>query len=1076
MATQIRKEQAVVDLVINGRAAEKSIKDIQKATFETEKLLRNMSQAANPAEYAKLRKELLLLKNVQNDYNMSLKVGETSWQKFKSNIGQIALGTVGGNAFTALGVAAAAVIPKAIQKVTDLADAISNVQKTTRLAKDDVEDLFNEFKDIDTRSTSAELRDLAAMAGKLGEDTKEGVRGFVEGADIINVALKEDLGGSAEEAINRVGKLISIFDLKRQFGIEDSFIKVGSVINELGGNSAASEEYIVNFTTRLAGIAPAAKISIAEVMGLAAVMDEQGQSTELAATNIGKMLISLGKDIPYFAKVAGMSVKEFTTLLNTNANEALLRVVERAKQSEGGLGNLAKTFKTLGIEGSEGAAVIGALANNLDRVRAQQAVANREFENGTSILNEYNIKNNNSAAIWEKVTRKVGGFISGAFKPLGEAIISISGRLFGVVTEFDKLSEKLQTQKDKVNGLEKSLVPLLNKYDSLVLQAAQGKDVHNELNKVVQQVADIMPTAVTGWDKYGNAIDINNAKARHAIEDHKAMMEYLNKESIDELEKKRLESAAAIANIKKELNTKTIKRSYGINAYGQEITAEVEKTDKDLEKLRKDLNSLNEKHVKINRTINQLAGFDKYYTGKPKGEAPNRPTLPAAIGGTFEGDGASKKDKPANSAAEKAAREEADRIERLTAEIKKLREESLIDAADKSQKELLIIKFKYDKLREMAKGDKKFLDELNELQAAEEANYQAEQLQKANEAYAVRIQKEKENAEKLAEAKRSALEAVDMFVQNEEQRELAALDNRFLKLIAQTEEAQLTAEQTLPLWEAYWASREALEASFYERSQKKADEARLKELHQTQELTNNIGDIFSGLLEMSASNEVEYAEFKKIATLVQIATDTASGISSAIASGAKVGITPFEKAIAITGGIAVVLTNMVKAKNAIKQADKLQKPNIERVPRRATGGPTDIVSLYTNNTSRPQGYVRQATMFSGLSNRSYIAGEAGQEYIFSNAMLQNPIMANFAALSETLRTSGYDFTKRPDLAPKPQSESSELLELRGLVGVLIAETRRSTAAVEAFAAKPWSVSKLEETTELRDHIKKQASA
>ncbi len=254
---------------------------------------------------------------------------------------------------------------------------------------------------------------MPTQAGKLGEDTlPEGVQGFVRGADLINVALGEDLGGNAEEAINKVGKLIEIFDIKEQFGIEEGFKKVGSVINELGGNSAASEEYIVNFTTRLAGIAPAAKISIAEVMGLAAVMDEQGQSTELAATNIGKMLVSMGKDIPYFAKVAGMSVKDFTLLLNTNANEALLKVVERSKQSAGGFGQSGQTLYHPGRRRQRPLIVFRRWPTTSTRVREQQAIANIEFENGTSILNEYNEKNNNTAAIMDKIGRRIAGFLT----------------------------------------------------------------------------------------------------------------------------------------------------------------------------------------------------------------------------------------------------------------------------------------------------------------------------------------------------------------------------------------------------------------------------------------------------------------------------------------------------------------------------------------------------------------------------------------------------------------------------------------------------------------------------------------
>lgn len=63
--------------------------------------------------------------------------------------------------------------------------------------------------------------------------------------------MSEDLGGNAEEALNEVGKLVDIFNIKQKFGIEDAMIRVGSTVNELGAASTANEGYIVDFTKRL---------------------------------------------------------------------------------------------------------------------------------------------------------------------------------------------------------------------------------------------------------------------------------------------------------------------------------------------------------------------------------------------------------------------------------------------------------------------------------------------------------------------------------------------------------------------------------------------------------------------------------------------------------------------------------------------------------------------------------------------------------------------------------------------------------------------------------------------------------
>lgn len=147
-------------------------------------------------------------------------------------------------------------IKSAINKYVEFTDVIADVQKTTNLAKEEVIELNEELKKYDTRSAQDELMGLARIGGKLGIEGRDNILGFVRAADKINVALKEDLGGDTEEAIRQVGKIVDIFKVNDQFGIEAGMLKVGSVINELGMASTANEGYIVEFTKRVAGIAP----------------------------------------------------------------------------------------------------------------------------------------------------------------------------------------------------------------------------------------------------------------------------------------------------------------------------------------------------------------------------------------------------------------------------------------------------------------------------------------------------------------------------------------------------------------------------------------------------------------------------------------------------------------------------------------------------------------------------------------------------------------------------------------------------------------------------------------------------
>ena len=214
--------------------------------------------------------------------------------------------------------------------------------------------------------------------------------------------MGEDLGGDAEDAIREIGKLVDIFNLEGQYGLEQSMLKTGSAINSLGMASTANEGYIVNFTKRIAGIAPNADISIDKVLGLAATLDKYGQMSETAATAVGQTITGMYKRTEDFARVARMSFSEFKELLERDANEAFLRVLEGMNRGGEGMTTVVKALDSLNLQGQRASTVLGSLAKHSDELRNQQLLANQAFDEGTSIIDEFNTKNNTATAQAEK--------------------------------------------------------------------------------------------------------------------------------------------------------------------------------------------------------------------------------------------------------------------------------------------------------------------------------------------------------------------------------------------------------------------------------------------------------------------------------------------------------------------------------------------------------------------------------------------------------------------------------------------------------------------------------------------------
>ena len=155
--------------------------------------------------------------------------------------------------------------------------------------------------------------------------------GFVRAADKINVAL-DDLG---EGATLTLSKLTGIFGDEKRLGTEKALLSVGSVINELSQNCAASAPYLAEFASRMGGVGAQAGMSIQQIMGFAAVLDSNEQKVEASSTALSQVLVRMMQEPAKYAKVAGLDVEEFTEKLKEDANGALLMFLETLQKAGG---------------------------------------------------------------------------------------------------------------------------------------------------------------------------------------------------------------------------------------------------------------------------------------------------------------------------------------------------------------------------------------------------------------------------------------------------------------------------------------------------------------------------------------------------------------------------------------------------------------------------------------------------------------------------------------------------------------------------------------------------------------------
>ena len=299
-------------------------------------------------------------------------------------------------------------LQQAWQENIRYSDSLTDIQKTTQLTAESVKALATELKFLDTRTSIDGLNQLAYSAGKLGVKGVADVMGFTRAADQINIALGEQLG-QGSEAVEQIYKMVNVMGDVQEFGLEKALLKVGSSINHLTMNTAASAQPMVNFARRLAGVAKQAGMSSADLMGWAASVNSLGQNVELSATSLSKLMVQLSSNSKVVAAALGMTQEEteaFRYDIDTgHISEALLTVMQKANEA-GGLSHLSTIIKDLsGSDGQRVVQTLSTLASNYEQVAHMVRMSNDAFEEGVSVTNEYNLKNQNAAALWEKLQK-----------------------------------------------------------------------------------------------------------------------------------------------------------------------------------------------------------------------------------------------------------------------------------------------------------------------------------------------------------------------------------------------------------------------------------------------------------------------------------------------------------------------------------------------------------------------------------------------------------------------------------------------------------------------------------------------
>ena len=389
--------------------------------------------AAWDAHVAKIKAVKAELQRV----NATMQTQKSLWSRFNNWLNNCQTAILGlGAAITGLVMAGR----KAVNAFAEMDEQLANTRKYTGLSVEATKELNEIFKKMDTRTPREKLNELAQEAGRLGKNTLESVQGYVEAADIINVALV-DLGSGATQTI---AKLTNIFGVEELLGTKEAMLAVGSTVNVLSQNCTASKPYLVEFAQRMAGIGSQAGLTIPQILAFGAVLDANGQKVEMSATAIQKVIMNLANKNKEFAATLGLDAKKLNETLKHSAKDGLLMFLEALQKMGQDVGfenatmTLAPAFKEMGLDAARVSQVLSTLAMHLDEVKWQMGEADKAFTEASSATHEYEIFNNTAQAAIDKARKRVGELaieLGEKLYPLMKHIYTSSGIFLRVLNQ-----------------------------------------------------------------------------------------------------------------------------------------------------------------------------------------------------------------------------------------------------------------------------------------------------------------------------------------------------------------------------------------------------------------------------------------------------------------------------------------------------------------------------------------------------------------------------------------------------------------------------------------------------------------
>lgn len=576
------QEEADKTLAEGGEISQKNYRALQREIINTENKLKKLKLECSNWTQAGRRIEEIGTK-IQSVGNRVDSLGNKLTKMFTTSV--VGIGTV------------------AVKSAMDFETAFTGVEKTVDGTKEQMEQLKQGIKDLtkEVPSTATEISAVAEAAGQLGIQT-DNILDFSKA--MIDLGNSTNL--TAEDAATQLARFANIMQMPQK-----DFGKLGSSIVDLGNNFATTEAEIVSMAMRLAGAGKQVGFSEGQVMGLATALSSVGVEAEMGGSAISKamvkmqnavemggnklnpvlqktgftlrelelmsandskefkalsqsigmtstevkQLITAGTNLEDFAKISGMSAKQFQKAWKEDASGALTSFIKGLGDAETKGESAITMLSEMGLtevrlrDSLLRAANAGTLLN--DAIET----GTKAFEDNTALTKEANKRYATLESRFKTTLNKTNNLAINFGKKLTPSINKLLDKADKFIDKLDSLSEEETENVVKIGLMVAStgpLIKIIGKVISVTGSATKGIGIFSQAIGVLKTGAESSDKAVNTLAKGIGALTSPAGLATLAITATAGAFAYLYTKQT-ESQKKAQEFAKEVSNEKKSL-------------------------------------------------------------------------------------------------------------------------------------------------------------------------------------------------------------------------------------------------------------------------------------------------------------------------------------------------------------------------------------------------------------------------------------------------------------------------------------------------------------------------------------------